>query len=112
MNQKVPLDRQTPMTLELFQPRPNVFYSLDATAELAGVTRRTILMYCRAGLVQPIFQPPYGVMEFTDETILTVRRLEHLRRVHGLDVAWLRTMAKLLEEVERLRAELRFWRRP
>jgi len=110
MSHTVFADQPTSVALEPFQPRPNVFYSLDATAELAGVSRRALLIYCRAGVIRPVFQPPYGVMEFTDEAIVAVRRLERLRAVHGLDVAWLKTMATLLEEVERLRAELRFWR--
>jgi DNA-binding transcriptional MerR regulator len=100
----------TPLAMELFQPKPDVLYSLDATAHLAGVTRRSILVYCRAGLVRPVIQPPYGVMEFTEEAIYTVRRIEHLRTVHGLDLAWIKTLFDLLDEVERLRAEVRFLR--
>ena len=108
--QKLP-ESPTCLSIEVFQPKPNGFYSLEATAHLAGVPRRSILIYCRAGLVRPIIQPPYGVMEFTEEAIYTVRRIEHLRVVHGLDLAWLRTMFDLLDEVEHLRAELRFLRR-
>jgi DNA-binding transcriptional MerR regulator len=99
-----------PLALELFQPKPSVLYSLDAAAHLAGVPRRSILIYCRAGLVRPVVQPPYGVMQFTEEAIYTMRRIEHLRTVHGLDLAWIKTMFDLLDEVERLRAELRFLR--
>ena len=96
--------------LELFQPQPDVFYSLDATAQLAGVPRRSILIYCRAGLVRPVVQPPYGVIEFTEETIYTVRQIERLRAVHGVDLHLLKTLFTLLEEGEQLRAELRFLR--
>ena len=103
-------DSPPPLAMELFQPQPNVLYSLDATAHLAGIPRRSILIYCRAGLVRPVVQPPYGVMEFTEEAIYTLRRIEYLRTVHGLDLAWLKTMFDLLEEVERLHAELRFLR--
>ena len=46
-----------------------------AAVHLAGVSRRSFLVYCRAGLVRPVFQPPYGVMEFTEEAIYTVRRM-------------------------------------
>ncbi len=98
------------MAMELFQPKPNVLYSLDVTAHLAGVTRRSILIYWRAGLVQSVIQPPYGVMEFTEEAIYTLRRIEHLRTVQGLDLVWIKAMFDLLDEVERLRAELRFLR--
>jgi DNA-binding transcriptional MerR regulator len=98
------------LALELFQPNPDVLYSLDATAHLAGVPRRSILIYCRAGLVRPVFQPPHGVMAFTEEAIYTVRRVEDVRGAHGLEVAWIKTMFDLLDEVERLRAEVRFLR--
>ena len=94
----------------VFQPEPNILYSLDAAAHLAGVTRRSLLVYCRAGLAQPIFQQPNEAMTFTDETIYTVRRLEHLRTIHQGDLAWLKTVMELENEVEYLRAELRFYR--
>ena len=103
-------DGPSPVALELFQPKPNVLYSLDAAAQIAGVSRRSILIYYRAGLVRPVVQPPYGVMEFTEEAIRTVRRIEHLRTVHDVDLAMLKTMFDLLDEVEHLRAEVRFWR--
>jgi len=105
-------DAETPSAhaLELFQPNPNVLYSLDATAHLAGVPRRSILLYCRAGLVRPVFQPPHGVMVFTEEAIYTVRRIETMRAAHGIDVALIKDMFDLMDEVERLRAEVRFYR--
>ena len=110
MSRRFDPDIPSSLALDLFQPKPNVLYSLDATAHLASVPRRSILIYCRAGLVRPVVQPPYGVMEFTEEAIYTVRQIEHLRTVHGLDLAWLKNMLDLLNEVERLRAELRFLR--
>ena len=110
MSKRLDPDASSPLALELFQAKPNVLYSLDAAAHLAGVSRRVILVYCRAGLVRPVLQPPYGMMEFTEEAIHAVRRIEHLRTVHGIDLAWLKTMFDLLDEVERLRAELRFLR--
>ena len=110
MSKRFAPDSPPPLAMELFQSKPDVLYSLDATAHLAGVSRRSILIYCRAGLVRPVVQPPYGVMEFTEEAIYTVRRIEYLRTVHGLDLAWIKVMFDLLDEVERLHAELRFLR--
>jgi len=112
MSKRIVPDSPPFRALELFQPKPGVLYSLDATARLAGITRRSILIYCRAGLVRPVVQPPYGVMEFTEEAIYTLRRIEYLRTAHSLDLAWIKTMFDLLDEVERLRAELRFLRKP
>ena len=92
----------------LFQPKSGVLYSLDATAHLAGIPRRSIVIYCRAGLVRPVIQSPYGVMEVTEEAIDTLRQVEYLRTVHGLELAWIKTIFDLHDEVERLRAEVRF----
>ena len=97
--------------LELFQPDPDILYNLAAAARLAGVSRRSILMYCRAGLIQPVLQPPYGIMAFTEDTIRTIRRIEQLRSIHGINVHWIKTMFDLLDEVARLRAEVRFLRK-
>jgi DNA-binding transcriptional MerR regulator len=110
MSKRFDPDISPPKAMELFQPKPNVLYSLDAAVHLSGVPRRSILIYCRAGLVRSVFLPPYGVMAFTEEAIHTIRRIEHVRTVHGSDLAMLKTMFDLLEEVERLRAELRFLR--
>ena len=107
MNTRFVPDASAAFALELFQPRPDASYGLDATAQLAGVPRRVVLLYCRAGLVRPVFQPPYGVMEFTEEAIYTVRRIEHLRAVHGFALPDLATLFALLDEMECLRAGLR-----
>ncbi len=104
-------DVPTTMAIELFQPDPNVLYSLDAIAHLADVPRRSILVYCRAGLLQPVFQEPYDVMAFTEEAVLTARRIEHVRAAHGIDAAWIKVMFDLLDEVDSLRAEVRLLRK-
>ncbi len=110
MNKRSVPDNRPPTALEVFQPKPDVLYSLDAAARLAGVPRRSILIYWRAGLVRPVVQPPHGVMQFTEESIYIIRRIEHLRTVHGLDLPSLKILFDLIEEVERLRAEVRFLR--
>ena len=104
-------DIPSAFAVELFQPDSNVVYTLDVTAHLAGVPRRAILAYYRAGLVRPVFQPPYGIMAFTEEAIDTVRRIERVRAVHGIDLALVKTVFGLLDEVERLRTEVRFLRK-
>jgi DNA-binding transcriptional MerR regulator len=110
MSKRSTPDIPSSLALELFQPKPNVLYDLDAAAHLAGVPRHSILVYCRAGLVRPIYQPPYGMMVFTEEAIHALRRIYYLRTVHGLDLLSLKIMFDLLDEVDRLRAELNFLR--
>jgi DNA-binding transcriptional MerR regulator len=96
--------------IEIFQPKPDILYSLNAAAHLAGVSRRSILLYCRAGLVRPVAQPVGGTMEFTEETICTIRQINYMRTVQGLDLLWIKTILDLAEEVARLRTEVRFLR--
>ena len=79
---------------------------------MAGVPRRVLLLYCRAGLLQPVSLPPYGAMAFSDEAIHAVRRIEQVRAVHGLDVVLIKTIFDLSDEVDCLRAEVRFLRNP
>jgi DNA-binding transcriptional MerR regulator len=110
MSKRAGADIPPSMAMELFQPEPNVLYSLDAAAHLAGVPRRSIIAYCRAGLIRPVLRSPYGAMEFTEEAVYVARRIERLRTVQGRDLAWLKTLVDLLDEVERLRAEVRFLR--
>jgi DNA-binding transcriptional MerR regulator len=106
------LDSESPATrtLQLFQPSPCVLYTLEATAQLAGVSRRSLLIYCRRELVHPIRQLPHGSIAFTAEAIYLVRELEHLRAVHGIDIDSIKSLLNLLEEMESLRSAVRFWR--
>ncbi|MCE9614451.1 MAG: helix-turn-helix domain-containing protein [Lentisphaerae bacterium] len=110
MNTPSDADRAPAQALEVFEPQPDALYSLDMAARLAGVTRRSLLIYCRAGLVHPVLLPPVGAMAFSEEAIRTARRIEHLRVVHGLQLPLIRTLLNLLDEVERLRVEVRFLR--
>ena len=107
MKRKKKPDSPGCLSVDVFQPNPDVLYTLDVAAHLADVSRRSVLIYCRAGLVQPVFLPPYGVMAFTEETIHTIRRMERLRAVHGIGMDWIKTLFDLLNEVDRLRAEVR-----
>ena len=103
-------DTRPHFALDTYQPKPHSLYSLDIAAHIAGVPRRSILIYYRAGLVPSVFQPPYGVMAFTEEAIHKVRCIEHMRILHGSDLNMLITLFSLLEEIDHLRTELRFLR--
>jgi hypothetical protein len=49
-------------------------------------------------------------MVFPEEAIYTIRRIEDVRAARNIGVAWIKKMFDLFEEVERLRAEARFFR--
>jgi DNA-binding transcriptional MerR regulator len=73
-------------------------YTLDILAEITGVSTQTIVQYQEHGLIRP---------DFDDETVRALRRIEHLRETCELNLAGLKLLTSLLEEVEQLRAELR-----
>jgi|UniRef100_UPI003783B222 DNA-binding transcriptional MerR regulator len=76
----------------------NETYTLEVLAEITGVTTQTIVQYQEHGLIRP---------EFDDETIRALRRIEHLRESCEMNLAGLKLLTGLLNEVEQLREELR-----
>jgi DNA-binding transcriptional MerR regulator len=97
-------------TVQVFEPEPGQSYSLEAAAHLAGVSRRTVLLYSNAGLIRPTIDPDYGGLRFSEQAILTMRRGEAMRSSYGMDLAGIQLVFGLLREVEDLREELRFHR--
>jgi len=77
---------------------PQAVYTLDILAEITGVSTQTLVQYQEHGLIRP---------EFDDETIRVLRRIEHLRESCEVNLAGLKLLTSLLEEVEQLREELR-----
>lgn len=102
--------REESGVLQVNEPQPGVVYSLDAVVHLTGVSRRSILVYCKSGLVRPAGNPQEGEFAFDDEAIYRIRRVEHLRGVHGINLAGIRMIFDLMSELERLQNEMRFFR--
>jgi DNA-binding transcriptional MerR regulator len=97
-------------TLQIFEPNPNIVYTIDATARLAAVPRHSILVYYKHGLLTPIIDAG-GCLYFDDESIRMLRRIEFLRIARGVNIAGIKMTLDLMKEVERLQAEVRFLRR-
>ncbi|MDB6064688.1 MAG: MerR family transcriptional regulator [Pedosphaera sp.] len=96
--------------LQLFEPDPDMIYSIEAAARLAQVPRHAILVYYKYGLVSPVVDPESGGYYFDNEAIRRLRRIEYLRSVRGINLAGTRMILDLINEVERLRAAARFAR--
>jgi DNA-binding transcriptional MerR regulator len=88
-------------------PEHQASYSLEILSEISGVSQTVILEYQQHGLLRA---QPGDTSAFTDDTVHALRRLEHLREVCSPNLTGLKLLAQLLDEVERLRAELRFRR--
>jgi DNA-binding transcriptional MerR regulator len=97
--------------LELFEPAPEVIYSIEEAARLAHVPRRLIAVYFRHGLVSPAADPDVGGWYFDDQGIRTLRQIERLRDSLGMSLSAVKLVLELTHEVERLQQEVRFLRR-
>ena len=102
----VPKDR----VIVLHEPQPGVLYNLEGVVHLTGVSRRSVLLYCKSGLVRAMEDPEIGALAFDDEAIYTIRRVEYLRSERGINLDGIRMIFDLLREVRRLEHEMRFLR--
>lgn len=73
-------------------------YTVEVLSEMTGISRQSIVQYEEHGLIHP---------QFDDDTVRILRRMEHLRESYGMSFSGVKLITTLLEEVERLRADLR-----
>jgi len=96
-----------PAEFPLFEPDTEATYTLDTIATLTGVASQTILHYQERGLISPVAGHEVDPRQFDDEALRTLRRIEHLRCSCEMNVSGLKLILDLMNEVERLRAEVR-----
>ena len=96
--------------IQLFEPDGNTVYTIETAAHIAQVARRSILVYYKHGLVSSVVDPERGGYYFNDEAIRTLRRIEYLRTQCGVSLVGIKMILRLMNEVEGLRAEARFFR--
>ena len=103
------LAKENPVrAIQLFEPDPDVVYTIEAAERLTHVPRRMIAVYCRYGFISPVGAPEFGGYYFSFEGIRTLRRIEYLRSVCGINLTGIKLIQQLMDEVERLRTEARF----
>jgi DNA-binding transcriptional MerR regulator len=90
--------------LQLFEPPPDAIYSIEAAAHLVDVPRRKIAVYCRYGLLTPLANE--GGYYFDGRSIKTLRVIEELRSVCGDDLAGIKMILRLMNELQRLNSEV------
>jgi DNA-binding transcriptional MerR regulator len=97
----------------LFEPTPDVVYTIDAVERLTNVPRRTILIYCKHGLIStatnPMIDPEWGGFYFDQEAIQMLRSIEHLRVACGTNLTGIKLILELTKEIKRLQTVVPFW---
>jgi MerR family transcriptional regulator/heat shock protein HspR len=74
-------------------------YTLEIVSQITGISSQTILHYQEVGLIR--------TSDYDDETVRTLRRIEHLQSTFGVNDSGLMLILELMEEVDRLRNKLR-----
>ena len=104
-------DENSMNALQVFEPDVRTVYTIEMVAQLAQVPRRLIVLYYKLGLVSPVRDPATSGWYFDDEAIRIVRRIEYLRSTCDVNLNGIKLILDLLDEVDRLREELRFQHR-
>ncbi len=86
-------------------------YPIEVVERITHISRDRIVQYHRMGLISATGESAPAELRFDDTTVHRLRRLSRLLDEYSLDDRSLRAFASLLDEVERLREELRFRRR-
>ncbi len=102
----MPLEND-PSGLPLFEPEADATYTLEVIASLTGVTSQTVLHYQEQGLISQVTSREPDAGQFDAEALRTLRRIEHLRSTCAVNESGIKLILDLMDEVERLRAELR-----
>ena len=98
------------LTMSASSPSPedSQLYSIETVEQITHLERERIVLYQHYGLVRAV--PEGDALRFDDAALLRLRRLAFLLSEYQLNEAGLRHFASLLDEVERLRDEVRFLR--
>jgi DNA-binding transcriptional MerR regulator len=107
MSNFVILENHT-LVLTRATPAARSTYSLDDAAQLAEVHPELVRYYWRLGLFGPARGGSGPEPVFDDDAIYELRRIEHYRRHYGVNRRALPLISRLLREVARLEAEVRF----
>jgi hypothetical protein len=95
------------MRLTVINPEAGKLYDVRAVAEFTAVDPDGIRTYCREGLVRVIEYKENGEPLLDEDGIYWLRRIQNLRTEMRLEGPVLRIVLDLMQEVERLRQELR-----
>jgi DNA-binding transcriptional MerR regulator len=94
--------------IQLFEPPEDAVYTIDATAHLVGIPRRTILVYCKHRLLSPVINARDRGYSFDRDGIRALRRIDALRVICGQDLSGIKIILDLTRELERLHSVVRF----
>ncbi|MSU34326.1 MAG: MerR family transcriptional regulator [Pedosphaera sp.] len=103
----IPASRPDDTSPPVIESMADVTFTLEILTELSGISSQTILFYREHGLIATVPEGDSSAPKFNEESLRALRRIEHLRDTFEMNIAGLKRLTSLMEEVESLRAELR-----
>src|SRR6266516_1546613 len=80
-------------------------YIISVAAELAGVHPQTLRIYERKGLLQPA-RTPGNTRRYSDRDIDRLRTIQRLTQEHGVNLAGVKMIVEMENEIDRLRQRM------
>src|SRR5437588_5815345 len=84
------------------QPSDRALYIISVAAELAGVHPQTLRIYERKGLLNPA-RTAGNTRRYSDRDIDRLRAIQKLTQEHGINLAGVKMIVELENEMDRLR---------
>jgi DNA-binding transcriptional MerR regulator len=84
-------------------------YTIETAERITHISRDRIVLYYQHGLVVPIQATKKKIL-FDEDAIHRLRRIAFVLSEYGINHQGLREFVSLMDEVERLREEVRFLR--
>lgn len=87
------------------QRRDEEYFVISAAAELTGMHAQTLRTYDRMGLVTPM-RTKGGGRRYSKRDITMLRRIQYLSQEEGVNLAGIKTIIEMTQQIEELQDEL------
>src|ERR671931_1132561 len=87
------------------QPSDRALYIISVAAELAGVHPQTLRIYERKGLLNPS-RTAGNTRRYSERDIDRLRAIQRLTQDHGINLAGVKVIVELENELERMRRRM------
>lgn len=101
---------QHSLTITEFGSAGRQQYSIEEASQHTAVHPDLLRYYCRAGLLGKTHMESDDTTTFDDDCLYEIRRIEHYRHEHSVNLRALPLVLGLLREIESLRREVAFLR--
>jgi DNA-binding transcriptional MerR regulator len=88
---------------------PHEVYTIETVEKITRISRDRIVLYYQHGLVSPARKTETEIL-FDEQGVLRLRRIAFVLSEYGINHQGLKEFISLMDEVEKLREELRFLR--